>query len=168
MSRKRDQIARWVESASGHTPTADEARCIEALCVIDTGPHNLHPINGWDGPNIRWGGIAVGIVIGGRDISTTDSDAMARLVIAGHRLAVRINVSPVLVGYTLRDGESGEAPEDYDTTVYEPGSEHHDDDYGVGLQLLAHAREVARPNRSGMVTHSTLDQLVARIQGGGR
>ena len=165
MSRKRDQIARWVEGASGHRPTADEARCLEALCVIDTGPHNVHPIGGWASKSVWWGGSAVSIAINNRDISTTDSDAMTRLVIAGHRLAVRINVSPVLVGYTLRDGEAGDEPEDYDTTVYEPGSEHHDDDYGVGLQLMAHAREVARPNRSGMVTHPTLDHLVARIQG---
>lgn len=161
--RKRDQIARWVESASGHLPTPDEARCLEALCVIDTGPHNIHPIGGWRGPGVWWGRHAVGITMRNRDLSTTDSDAMTRLVLAAHRLAVRVNVSSAIMGVDLAPGAVGDEVDDYVHIIYEPGDERGDHEWWEsGITLLAHARKQARPGLSGMVSHPTLDQLAYR------
>lgn len=167
MGRKRDHIASWVASASGHTPTPDEARCLEALCVIDTGPHNIHPIDGWRGKGVRWGRDWVSITMHDRDISTTDFDAMTRLVLAGHRLAVRVNVTPVLMGYDLIDGRPGDESDDYEPTFHEPGDEQIGHDYwGIGLCLTGWAREPSRTGLSGMLGHPTTANLVHRITGG--
>jgi hypothetical protein len=164
--RKRDQIASWVASASGHTPTPDEARCLEALCVIDTGPHNLHPIDGWRGKGVHWGRNWVSITMHQRDISTTDFDAMTRLVLAGHRLAVRVSVSPVLMGYDLIDGRPGDESDDYEPTFHDPGDEQiGHDHWGAGLCLTAWAREPSRTGLSGMIGHPTTANLVDRITG---
>jgi hypothetical protein len=86
--------ANWVPSNPGHTLTPDEARCIDTLAVIDTGIYNVHPLGGWE--RVEFCGTWIALHVH-RGFSTFDSDHMTRLVIAGHRTAVRVDLSAVLI-----------------------------------------------------------------------
>jgi hypothetical protein len=81
--------ANWVQSNTGHTLSPDEARCIDTLAVIDSGIYNVTPLGGWERVEFRGTWIALHVH---RGFSTYDSDHMTRLVIAGHRNAVRVDL----------------------------------------------------------------------------
>jgi hypothetical protein len=89
-----DRHARWVQDQSGHTLTPDEARCVLTLCSIATGPHNIHLAGGWTG-GVTWHGDSVCVrMVHPSDLGTTDMDGLTALVLAAHRHAVRVSISP--------------------------------------------------------------------------
>ena len=91
---ERSWAAEWVQSNTGRTLTADEARCIDTLAVIDTGIYNVHSLGGWEAVEFRERSVTLHVH---RSFSTFDSDHMTRLVIAAHRNAVRVDLHAVTV-----------------------------------------------------------------------
>jgi hypothetical protein len=148
--------ANWVQANTGRTLTIGEARCIDTLAVIDTGIYNVHPLGGWKRVEFRGTWICLHVH---RGFSTYDSDHMTRLVIAGHRNAVRVDLYAALIcaewnGDDVRyrwedDGLAGE---------WDAAGE-----MGAAMRIQLNAR-----NRHGthlFERHPTLNELINRTLG---
>lgn len=90
--------ARWVETAVRYVPrrgefrlTPEQARCIDVISSIDTGPHNLRPILGWGHVNFDYPH-SVDIMLQ-RDLATFDMGELTTLVIRSHQHHVRVEIS---------------------------------------------------------------------------
>lgn len=157
-------VRRWTEFASRRTWNPEQARCIDVLCAI-ARPYNLPLIGaGWhhlrDHPNDsderRLDDVPVlaPVVVGANyifarlrhtELGTFDGSELTRLVIAGHRRAVRVAVSA-----------------EAHMVTYDPeGDEFEYDDYvSAVLEVRLHARKPPRPGMSLWERHPTLEQAM--------
>lgn len=90
--------ARWVETAVRYVPrrgefrlTPEQARCIDVISSIDTGPHNLRPVLGWGFVDFDYPS-SVEIMLR-RDLATFDMSELTLLVIRAHQHHVRVEIS---------------------------------------------------------------------------
>lgn len=148
----------WVQRNTGRTLTEDEARCVDTLSAIQR-PYNWVLIGGgwrdtvsskddrahlydYDGPPrhpaVTFGGryLVVRLTQG---LATFDFDDLTRLVLAAHRNAVRVEVSPDIYGAV-----SDEQPDD----IYPMPC----------LRVSLHARH---REGSGVERHPTIEQAMA-------
>ena len=102
---------RWVHANSGHTPTRDESRCLEAAAVLG-GFHNLRLVgNRWRHDGVRWGGDWIELRFDGAEFATCDNDRLTALVVAAHRYACRISITAsTLAELWYRDHQSDPPP----------------------------------------------------------
>lgn len=102
MSQAADWVTYAVASATNNpafTLTADQARCIEVISTIDTGPHNVRPVLGWEHVDFtHHGGVRIWLQ---RDLATFDGSELTRLVRAAHVRHVRVSISATSVPVAL-------------------------------------------------------------------
>jgi len=105
MSAASDWVERNVRCTHpGFTITDDQARCVDVISSIDTGPHNVYTLGGWGPANFpRSGGVEVWLR---HDLATYDSSQLTALVVAAHRHHVRVSVSAELMPAGLADSAS--------------------------------------------------------------
>ena len=100
------RAALWVENNVRLSPgrgefrlTPEQARCVDVISAIDTGPHNVRPILGWGRVDFKQPK-SVGILLD-RDLATFDMSELTMLVLRSHQHRVRVEISPDAVPAAL-------------------------------------------------------------------
>jgi len=91
---RKDTAAQWVGRQIGRTLTDGEARCVDTISAIATGPHNVL-MSGRDRDDRGWrfnghGSLEVRLK---SPLSTFDDSTLTALVVAAHRNHVRVGIS---------------------------------------------------------------------------
>lgn len=170
----------WVESNTGLTLNTDQARCIDTLCSIER-PYNLPLIGD------RWAGVVLGPVPDETDdmsvlpperapveiwdhfivvriwafLSTFDFDELTRLVLAAHRNAVRVQMSPQMYRAVAEDSTIFREVKDLATGTYQlEDTGEHPAYPATCLRVQLNSRQ--HNGRTLYDTHPTIEQALAR------
>lgn len=167
--------ADWVQRNTGKTLNAEQARCIDALSALQR-PYNWPLIgSGWprcdgsepeprdrelddDGPPLLapviFGANYVIIRLSHASLATFDFDELTRLVLAAHKLAVRIEVS----AETYRWVDTDSFVSVFDGRKWVETDEHPTGP-GSCLRIAAHARQ---REGNGWQRHPTIGEVLER------